>query len=194
MNPNLMEQFLGPSTQFFRFNSNDINVVVTPIDKKTCLLTKRNLIATTATTSAVLAAVNNNNNSNNKETSSKNSNQNNESLNSNLSSSNFDSDNPHSTTSKLIKSKSFTNGARYLNKKSTKLKLISSETSDDLITKSSVNSKYSNSNKRTDDLSENIDTTSTRKENLNELTTDNCKLIHTNKHTLAHIRIYFVFN
>lgn len=51
MNPNLMEQFLGPSTQFFRFNSNDINVVVTPIDKKTCLLTKRNVIATTVPTS-----------------------------------------------------------------------------------------------------------------------------------------------
>ena len=45
MNPNLMEQFLGPSTQFFRFNSNDI--IVTPTDKKTCLLTKRNVIATT---------------------------------------------------------------------------------------------------------------------------------------------------
>lgn len=42
MNPNLMEQFLGPSTQFFRFNANDINVLVTPIEKKTCLLTKRN--------------------------------------------------------------------------------------------------------------------------------------------------------
>jgi hypothetical protein len=52
MNPNLMEQFLGPSTQFFRFNSNDISVVVTPIEKKTCLLTKRNVIATTSTTSA----------------------------------------------------------------------------------------------------------------------------------------------
>lgn len=63
MNPNLMEQFLGPSTQFFRFNSNDINVVVTPIDKKTCLLTKRNLIATTATTNAALAAVQNESNS-----------------------------------------------------------------------------------------------------------------------------------
>lgn len=45
MNPNLMEQFLGPSTQFFRFNSNDINVVATPNDKKTCLITKRNLIS-----------------------------------------------------------------------------------------------------------------------------------------------------
>lgn len=43
MNPNLMEQFLGPSTQYFRFNSNDINVLVTPIEKKTCLLTKRNV-------------------------------------------------------------------------------------------------------------------------------------------------------
>lgn len=38
-----MEQFLGPSNQFFRFNSNDINVLVTPIEKKTCLLTKRNV-------------------------------------------------------------------------------------------------------------------------------------------------------
>jgi len=55
MNPSLMEQFLGPSTQFFRFNSNDINVVVSPIEKKTCLLTKRNLIATTTTTAACLA-------------------------------------------------------------------------------------------------------------------------------------------
>jgi hypothetical protein len=54
MNPSLMEQFLGPSAQFFRFNSNDINVVVTPIEKKTCLLTKRNLIATTATTAAFI--------------------------------------------------------------------------------------------------------------------------------------------
>ena len=43
MNPNLMEQFLGPSKQFFRFNSNDINVLVTPIEKKTCILTKRNV-------------------------------------------------------------------------------------------------------------------------------------------------------
>jgi len=50
MNPNLLEQFLGPSTQFFCFNSNDINVLVTPIDKKTCLLTKRNVITTTKST------------------------------------------------------------------------------------------------------------------------------------------------
>ena len=46
MNPNLMEQFLGPSTQFFCFNQNEINVVATPIDKKTCLLTKRNVFST----------------------------------------------------------------------------------------------------------------------------------------------------
>ena len=62
MNPNLMEQFLGPSTQFFRFNQNDVNIAVTPIDKKTCLLTKRNVIATTLATSAALAAINNANN------------------------------------------------------------------------------------------------------------------------------------
>ncbi|CAF0708573.1 unnamed protein product [Brachionus calyciflorus] len=46
MNPNLMEQFLGPSTQFFCFNQNEINVVATPIDRKTCLLTKRNIFTT----------------------------------------------------------------------------------------------------------------------------------------------------
>jgi hypothetical protein len=57
MNPNLMEQFLGPSTQFFRFNSNDISVVVTPMEKKTCLLTKRNVIATTSTTNATVRAI-----------------------------------------------------------------------------------------------------------------------------------------
>jgi hypothetical protein len=55
MNPNLMEQFLGPSTQFFRFNANDINVLVTPIDKKTCLLTKRNVIATSAAATSATA-------------------------------------------------------------------------------------------------------------------------------------------
>lgn len=43
-----MEQFLGPSTQFFRFNANDLNVLVTPIEKKTCLLTKRNVYSTAA--------------------------------------------------------------------------------------------------------------------------------------------------
>ena len=42
-----MEQFLGPSAQFFRFNTNDASLVVTPIEKKTCLLTKRNVITTT---------------------------------------------------------------------------------------------------------------------------------------------------
>ena len=43
MNPNLMEQFLGPSTQFFCFNQNEVNVVASPMDKKTCLMTKRNV-------------------------------------------------------------------------------------------------------------------------------------------------------
>lgn len=54
-----MERFLGPSTEFFLFNQNDANVSVTPIDKKTCLLTKRNVIATTIATTAALAAINN---------------------------------------------------------------------------------------------------------------------------------------
>jgi hypothetical protein len=57
MNPNLLEQFLGPSSDFFRFNTNDINILVTPIDKKTSLLTKRNIIRTT-TNSATLAVLN----------------------------------------------------------------------------------------------------------------------------------------
>jgi hypothetical protein len=57
MNPNLMEQFLGPSSDFFRFNTNDINILVTPIDKKTSLLTKRNVFRTTATTSSATLAV-----------------------------------------------------------------------------------------------------------------------------------------
>ncbi len=55
-----MEQFLGPSSDFFRFNTNDINILVTPIDKKTSLLTKRNVIRTTATTSSAALAVLNN--------------------------------------------------------------------------------------------------------------------------------------
>lgn len=53
MNPNLMEQFLGPSTQFFRFNTNEINVVATPTDKKTCLLTKRNVITGTSSNNSL---------------------------------------------------------------------------------------------------------------------------------------------
>lgn len=52
-----MERFLGPSTDFFLFNQNDVSVA--PIDKKTCLLTKRNVIATTQATSAALAVINN---------------------------------------------------------------------------------------------------------------------------------------
>ena len=59
MNPSLMERFLGPSTDFFLFNQNDANISVTPIEKKTCLLTKRNVIATTIATTAALAAINN---------------------------------------------------------------------------------------------------------------------------------------
>ncbi len=59
MNPNLMERFLGPSTDFFLFNQNDANISVTPIEKKTCLLTKRNVIATTIATSAALKVINN---------------------------------------------------------------------------------------------------------------------------------------
>ncbi len=53
-----MERFLGPSADFFLFNQNDANPV-TPIEKKTCLLTKRNVIATTIATSAALKAINN---------------------------------------------------------------------------------------------------------------------------------------
>lgn len=59
MNPSLIERFLGPSTDFFLFNQQDANISVTPIEKKTCLLTKRNVIATTIATSAALAAINN---------------------------------------------------------------------------------------------------------------------------------------
>ncbi len=57
MDQSLMERFLGPSTEFFLFNQNDVSVA--PIDKKTCLLTKRNVIATTQATSAALAIINN---------------------------------------------------------------------------------------------------------------------------------------
>lgn len=57
MDQSLMERFLGPSTDFFLFNQNDVSVA--PIDKKTCLLTKRNVIATTQATSAALAVINN---------------------------------------------------------------------------------------------------------------------------------------
>ena len=60
MNPNLLEQFLGPSTDFFRFNTNDINILVTPIEKKTSMLTKRNLITTTSSASSAALAVLNN--------------------------------------------------------------------------------------------------------------------------------------
>ncbi len=42
MNPNLIEQFLGPSTQFFCFNTNDYTSLVSANEKKTSLLTKRN--------------------------------------------------------------------------------------------------------------------------------------------------------
>lgn len=45
MNPNLLEQFLGPSAQFFCFNTNDyMNDLVSSNDKKTSLLTKRNIL------------------------------------------------------------------------------------------------------------------------------------------------------
>jgi hypothetical protein len=42
MNPNLIEQFLGPSTQFFCFNTNDYTSLVSANEKKTSLLTKHN--------------------------------------------------------------------------------------------------------------------------------------------------------
>jgi hypothetical protein len=61
MNPNLIEQFLGPSSDFFHFNQNDINILVTPIDRKTSLLTKRNLITTGAPASSNNNSDNNNN-------------------------------------------------------------------------------------------------------------------------------------
>jgi hypothetical protein len=46
MNPNLIEQFLGPSTQFFCFNTNDYTSLVSANEKKTSLLTKRNRLKT----------------------------------------------------------------------------------------------------------------------------------------------------
>jgi hypothetical protein len=65
MNPNLLEQFLGPSAQFFCFNTNDyMNELVSPTEKKTSLLTKRNIFVggnsgtTTTTTPATKTKTN----------------------------------------------------------------------------------------------------------------------------------------
>ena len=58
MNPNLLEQFLGPTADFFRFNTNDINILVTPMERKTSMLTKRNLITSTGSSAVALAALN----------------------------------------------------------------------------------------------------------------------------------------